>query len=189
MNEVLRNATEVLNNKEDKVMENTNTMTLKAGEAYLEARYDARASFYKKAKIIANETTIDLYSYGTKVATYDIISGKCDILGKYSQTTTRHQKEFAKQCEKYSARSIPSIIRDYFEINNKIEFTPGYYEWNLFVNDELIYTVGDFSEYIEDNLTMEDARDLAEGLIDREYFNNKEEIIEKMAETIYNYYG
>jgi hypothetical protein len=36
---------------------------------------------------------------------------------------------------------------------------------------------------------MEDARDLAEGLIDREYFNNKEEIIEKMAETIYNYYG
>lgn len=189
MNEMLRNVTEVLNNKEDKVMVNTNTMTLKPGKAFLEARYDARASFYKKAELKASETTIDLYSYGTKVATYDIISGKCDILGKYSQTTTRHQKEFAKQCEKYSARSIPSIITNYFEINNKIEFTPGYHEWNLFINDELVYTVEDFTEFIKDNMTMEDARDLAEGLIEEGYFNHKEAIIEKIAETIYNYYN
>ena len=42
-----------------------------------------------------------LYSYGTLVAIYTIDKIKnyrrYDYLGKYSQTTTRHQKEFFKQ--------------------------------------------------------------------------------------------
>lgn len=76
----------------------------------LSCRYDARKSFYGKAKVkyFENESGVifreELYSYGTLVATivrYDF-KGKIEkveynYLGKYSQTTTRHQKEFFKQ--------------------------------------------------------------------------------------------
>ena len=69
----------------------------------LECRYDTRASFYGKAKVLEQNMSdwseIDLYSYGTLVA--KIIKTKKHIKyiyeGKYSQTTTRHQKEFFKQ--------------------------------------------------------------------------------------------
>ena len=69
----------------------------------LECRYDTRASFYGKAKVLEQNMSdwseIDLYSYGTLVA--KIIKTKKHIKyiyeGKYSQTTTRHQKEFFRQ--------------------------------------------------------------------------------------------
>ena len=71
----------------------------------LEPRYDSRASFYDKAKVFIKEDSICynelLYSYDTLVAIY--IKDKMgtleefSYLGKYSQTTTRHQKEFFKQ--------------------------------------------------------------------------------------------
>lgn len=32
----------------------------------------------------------------------------------------------------------------------KIEFKAGYYEWNLFVNDEFVYCFGDVSECFSD---------------------------------------
>lgn len=70
----------------------------------LSCRYDSRQSFYGKAKV---ETTTgpygessSLYSYGTLVA---MITKKYgygtlfEYFGKYSQTTTRHQKEFFRQ--------------------------------------------------------------------------------------------
>ena len=71
----------------------------------LDCRYDTRASFYGKAKVEVKEDNICknylLYSYGTLVAIYteDKITNlkRYDYLGKYSQTTTRHQKEFFKQ--------------------------------------------------------------------------------------------
>ena len=76
----------------------------------LDCRYDTRNSFYGKAKVktfINNNNVIfrkELYSYGTLVATINIYDFKGKIekteyryLGKYSQTTTRHQKEFFKQ--------------------------------------------------------------------------------------------
>lgn len=74
-------------------------------EYYLECRYDARQSFYKKAKVVIKEDNICsnelLYSYGTLVAIYskDKIENKEQFTycGKFSQTTTRHQKEFFKQ--------------------------------------------------------------------------------------------
>ena len=74
-------------------------------EYFLECRYDSRASFYKKAKVIIKEDNICynelLYSYGTLVAIYskDKMSEleQFSYLGKYSQTTTRHQKEFFRQ--------------------------------------------------------------------------------------------
>ena len=74
-------------------------------EYILENIYDARKSFYGKAKIKIKEDNICknylLYSYGTLVAIYteDKMTNlkQYSYLGKYSQTTTRHQKEFFKQ--------------------------------------------------------------------------------------------
>ena len=69
----------------------------------LSCRYDSRQSFYGKAKV--KETMyvglklIELYSYGTLVAKIEEKEDKTTYvyLGNYSQTTTRHQKEFFRQ--------------------------------------------------------------------------------------------
>ena len=71
----------------------------------LEARYDTRQSFYRKAYVETQrndfESTKDLYSYGTLVASivcsYEHGVTIYRYMGKYSQTTTRHQKEFFRQ--------------------------------------------------------------------------------------------
>lgn len=71
----------------------------------LEPRFDSQASFYDKAKVFIKEDNITydelLYSYDKLVAIYskDKIGNKkiFTYCGKYSQTTTRHQKEFFKQ--------------------------------------------------------------------------------------------
>lgn len=69
----------------------------------LECRYDARKSFYGKAVIeeTRNKNAEDykLYSYGTLVARFTIVKPYKTYFyfGKYSQTTTRHQKEFFRQ--------------------------------------------------------------------------------------------
>ena len=80
-------------------------MERKFGHYFLETEYDTRKSFYKKAKVEIIEDNICynelLYSYGTLVAIYseDKIKNitQYTYCGKYSQTTTRHQKEFFKQ--------------------------------------------------------------------------------------------
>lgn len=69
----------------------------------LDCIYDTRASFYGKAKVLEQNMSDwsekVLYSYNTLVA--KIIETKKHIKyiyeGKYSCTTTRHQKEFFKQ--------------------------------------------------------------------------------------------
>ena len=62
----------------------------------LSARYDARASFYGKAHVIDHENgTLELQSYNTIVSR--CINGKVEHLGRWSQTTSRHQREFEKQ--------------------------------------------------------------------------------------------
>ena len=67
----------------------------------LQARYDSRKSFYGKA-IVKELRTPDgqviytLYSYGTKVAEVDS-EGVYHSYGKWSQTTSRHQREFERQ--------------------------------------------------------------------------------------------
>lgn len=64
----------------------------------LETRFDARKSFYRKAHVIDYENgTFELQSYNTIVSR--CINGKVEELGTWSQTTTRHQKEFRKQFE------------------------------------------------------------------------------------------
>ena len=62
-------------------------------------RYDTRKSFYGKAHVIDHEDgTIELQSYDTIVSR--CVNGKVEELGKWSATTTRHQKEFRKQFER-----------------------------------------------------------------------------------------
>lgn len=62
----------------------------------LTARYDSRKSFYGKAHIIDYENgTQELQSYDTIVSR--CTNGKVEHLGKWSQTTSRHQREFEKQ--------------------------------------------------------------------------------------------
>lgn len=74
----------------------------------LDCRFDTRKSFYGKAQVKEETHTgeygttrsLNLYSYGTLVAkVFCSVDGSIDYIcmGKYSQTTTRHQKEFFKQ--------------------------------------------------------------------------------------------
>lgn len=65
----------------------------------LTAQNDARKSFYGKAKVIDYENgTFELLSYDTIVSRCE--NGKVEELGKWNNTTTRHQREFRKQFEK-----------------------------------------------------------------------------------------
>ena len=64
----------------------------------LDARYDARKSFYGKAHVIDHENgTYELQSYNTIVARIE--NGKVTLNGlhEYSQTTNRHIREFFRQ--------------------------------------------------------------------------------------------
>ena len=70
----------------------------------LESIYDSRKSFYRKAKVIREDLKNggfieELKSYNTIVARATLKDNTlvCEWLGDYSQTTTRHQKEFFKQ--------------------------------------------------------------------------------------------
>lgn len=83
----------------------------------LECRYDSRKSFYGKAIVHESRnlygTLLELYSYGTLVAKIDTYKNntKYEYLGKYSQTTTRHQKEFFKQYG-LSDKEIKKLFKD-----------------------------------------------------------------------------
>jgi hypothetical protein len=61
----------------------------------LEARYDARQSFYGKAVVEEEDGKKTLISYSTKVATIE--NGVAKVSGTYSATTLRHIKEFLLQ--------------------------------------------------------------------------------------------
>lgn len=62
----------------------------------LTARFDSRKSFYGKAHVIDYGNGIyELQSYNTIVSRCK--NGKVEHLGKWSQTTSRHQREFERQ--------------------------------------------------------------------------------------------
>lgn len=90
----------------------------------LECMYDTRQSFYGKAKVIEQKNDFecikDLYSYDTLVASvilnYDKNKITYKYFGKYSQTTTRHQKEFFKQ-----EGLTDKKIKDLFKNNELVE--------------------------------------------------------------------
>ena len=59
-------------------------------------RFDSRKSFYRKALVHdCGGGVYELQSYNTIVSRAD--NGKVEHFGKYSVTTSRHQKEFEKQ--------------------------------------------------------------------------------------------
>lgn len=62
---------------------------------YLQARYDSRASFYKKAIVLEYNGALYLQSYNTIVA--KIENGRAIVNGWYSATTARHINEFLYQ--------------------------------------------------------------------------------------------
>ena len=65
-------------------------------EEYLEPKYSGRQSFYKKAKVVTKDNgDEELYSYGTHVG--GVRNGKPYSKGKFSQTTSRHQREYFTQ--------------------------------------------------------------------------------------------
>ena len=80
-------------------------------------QYDARKSFYGKAKI-ETDTELDvtsLYSYGTLVAAifwHLGDNGRAAVYGTYSATTLRHIKEFLKQ-HGFTAKTKDQILSDY----------------------------------------------------------------------------
>lgn len=71
----------------------------------LDCQYDTRKSFYGKAQIRLTENEnikhMKLLSYNTLVANYVHYKKEdrtiIEDFGRFSQTTTRHQKEFYKQ--------------------------------------------------------------------------------------------
>lgn len=76
----------------------------------LEPRYDARSSFYGKAKVRSGAGRQTLESYGTDVAYVE--DGKAHVNGTYSQTTLRHIKEFLK-ANGFKAETKEQIEKDY----------------------------------------------------------------------------
>ena len=71
-------------------------MIIMTSEEEMQAIYDRRKSFYKKAYIITDKLgRTFLRSYNTYVAMIE--NGKAEIFGTYSNTTLRHIKEFLLQ--------------------------------------------------------------------------------------------
>lgn len=54
----------------------------------------SQKSFYGKAKVIREGSSIKLKSYSTIVATYNIVTDKMKVNGYYSPTTMRHLNAF-----------------------------------------------------------------------------------------------
>lgn len=80
----------------------------------LKCVYDIRKSFYKKAiiKINVDDGILNLYSYNTLVARIDLITNFVEILGVWSETTTRHIKEFLKQ-NNFKVDNTKQMLNDY----------------------------------------------------------------------------
>lgn len=77
----------------------------------LSCQYDSRASFYGKARVsVEPNGDLILTSYNTDVAL--ITANKAIVRGLYSNTTTRHIKEFLLQ-NGYKAVNSKQIMADY----------------------------------------------------------------------------
>lgn len=63
----------------------------------LEPRYDSQKSFYGKAVVKKDGTTVKLISYSTVVAEYNPVKGVMKVHGWYSNITQRHVNEFLQQ--------------------------------------------------------------------------------------------
>ena len=75
--------------------------------------YDARQSFYGKAKVVEDKGCQTLYSYDTPVAKINR-KGELELLScwDYSQTTMRHVKEFMRQ-NGFRVDTVAEIRKNY----------------------------------------------------------------------------
>lgn len=78
----------------------------------LDCVYDARKSFYSKARVEEHGNNLRLYSYSTLVAFINRDKNKVKVYGTYSDTTLRHIKEFLKQ-NGFKADTLKQITEDY----------------------------------------------------------------------------
>jgi len=82
----------------------------------LQARYDSRASFYGKARVVENGEDLELISYQTRVAVIypatETEPRRARVYGTYSATTLRHIKEFLLQ-NGFEAKNSKQIMADY----------------------------------------------------------------------------
>lgn len=81
-------------------------------ELVLKAIHDSRNQFYGKAKVRQEGKKRILKSYNTDVAFIE--NEKVKVKGMFSQTTTRHIKEFLKQ-QGFKADTSKQILKDYGE--------------------------------------------------------------------------
>ena len=79
-------------------------------EYELNCSYDSRKSFYNKAVVIEEEGNKKLRSYNTIVC--EIKNNKPLVYGSYSNTTSRHIKEFLLQ-NGFKAENMKQILKDY----------------------------------------------------------------------------
>jgi len=74
--------------------------------------HDSRQIFYRKARVITDVKRKTLISYSTEVCYIE--DGVAVILGKWSNTTTRHIKEFLKQND-FEAENSNQMLKDYLK--------------------------------------------------------------------------
>ena len=81
----------------------------------LTARFDTRASFYGKAKLIEDDDFITLISYDTEILKQSKSDGKiewiCQDESCYTLTTNRHINEFLKQFTNEKAKTKSEILK------------------------------------------------------------------------------
>lgn len=90
--------------------------------------YDSRKSFYGKAKVktVERDSTkvMTLYSYDTKVACVvldkETGSKTYNLFGVFSNTTTRHQKEFFQKMG-MSEKDVDDLFKEYRKLKKESE--------------------------------------------------------------------
>lgn len=121
----------------------------------LTPRYDGRKSFYGKAKIITRHgswsTGIDLESYTTIVARFEVPENRLSFYGNWSATTRRHQWEFCQQIAEEFLGGAEAFRRAYWRIceDEKIHSFPQFLrkiEWIDFKNNK--YKLNHGKEFI-----------------------------------------
>ena len=66
---------------------------------------------------------------------------------------------------------------------NNVRFRAGYYEWNVFVDDDCFYTFGDgISEEIHEDTTYEDLQGIVDFYVDAMQTELKEDDKEQLEE-------
>ena len=75
-------------------------------------QFDSRKSFYKKAMVKTEDNQKTLYSFDAKVCIINLDLKTAQIISLFSETTTRHIKEFLKQ-NGFKVEDTNQLRKDY----------------------------------------------------------------------------